>query len=730
MVETTCSLHLDNKLIISFSSLSEKCLHFHEMFVFSNHKTCECCPDCNLFVAFRCVLNTFLTRRDLKAMKFILSAFPDYIRRGIVSMEDNQGRVLLGQATLHGLADIVEYLLVECNAPTAQLVTDTSRMSSRFVDVFGEPLWVACKLGHLNVVKLLVKHGASLEMPSSDSTRPLHIAAREERDEVAHYLVECGADINAATSKGQTPLFFASRDLSEFFIEHGAKVNHKSCSGMSAMTQAVEANDVKKLKLLLEHGANLEKSSSNDVDCLTYAAICGKSKILSYLIKEADLQEDTKLEPARLAGLYELLGLYHLMGQQDIFYDWTREELWFSGRARYARNFFSDWWSEDEYKIASGDFIHQTAKQCFLEALVIRYENDCTMKINDTAHFYGVKHRLSKGNLDDFVTVCRNEDGRSADQLRRAMWMWGEILNPDHQYTISLSAYFLTLSLACFSLEEAVKFYSYFLQLAPRGSISCQTKTSVLSRLLSRCISHVNQEQDHKMDSEPVLAAFNLMMEESKWCSDMLRSRPLTHEQESAVEEAVEAVFGIMQLIGRFKGSNANQERAQAVLNTWVPLSLTTPNGTTLLHFVARHLDDQENFTFFQFLLKKGMKVNAIDRKRNTPLHLFLTPMVNEANFRSHLSSTELEVLWPTVATKTQMMLRYGAHLDACNDEGISIQELISKVPISGIELPEVSPLQCLAARVIRTNHIPMEALPRVLFDFVLLHRVVSRLER
>jgi hypothetical protein len=54
-------------------------------------------------------------------------------------------------------------------------------------------LYAAAQRGHLNVVKLLVKKGASIHQASDQGVTPLHVAALEGHQEVVDYLMSKGA---------------------------------------------------------------------------------------------------------------------------------------------------------------------------------------------------------------------------------------------------------------------------------------------------------------------------------------------------------------------------------------------------------------------------------------------------------------------------------------------------------------------------------------------------------
>lgn len=73
------------------------------------------------------------------------------------------------------------------------------------------PLHIASRLGNVDIVMLLLQHGADLDAITKDMYTPLHIAAKEGQDEVAAVLLEHGANNTAATKRGFTPLHLAAK---------------------------------------------------------------------------------------------------------------------------------------------------------------------------------------------------------------------------------------------------------------------------------------------------------------------------------------------------------------------------------------------------------------------------------------------------------------------------------------------------------------------------------------
>jgi ankyrin repeat protein len=146
-------------------------------------------------------------------------------------------------------------------------------------------------LDHLDFIKLLLAHGAdvNVRMESSTETRtifthqwlyeegatPFLRAAQSSDTELMHLLLEHGADPNLATYTGVTPLMVAAgigwvegvtfewseeQNLAtiQLLLELGADVNvHEREDGRTALMGAAHKGRVDVIKMLVDHGADL-----------------------------------------------------------------------------------------------------------------------------------------------------------------------------------------------------------------------------------------------------------------------------------------------------------------------------------------------------------------------------------------------------------------------------------------------------------------------------------------
>jgi len=72
-------------------------------------------------------------------------------------------------------------------------------------------LHLAAENGDLDIVKLLVKHGADINVVDSDGNTPLALTAFKGWLEIVHFLIENGADVNIKNDNGDTALHMVAR---------------------------------------------------------------------------------------------------------------------------------------------------------------------------------------------------------------------------------------------------------------------------------------------------------------------------------------------------------------------------------------------------------------------------------------------------------------------------------------------------------------------------------------
>ena len=91
------------------------------------------------------------------------------------------------------------------------------------------PLMNAASIGHTEVAKKLIEHGADVNAKDDTGATPLMLAAAFGHKETAELLLDKGADINAKNEIGATALLFAvtleQTETAKFLIDKGTDLN-------------------------------------------------------------------------------------------------------------------------------------------------------------------------------------------------------------------------------------------------------------------------------------------------------------------------------------------------------------------------------------------------------------------------------------------------------------------------------------------------------------------------
>lgn len=158
-------------------------------------------------------------------------------------------------------------------------------------DLGGEKtaLHLAACHGHMNIVTILLNHGADVNQFDSTLRRPLHDAALNGATEMIAVLLENGALVNTRDETSYQPLHLASRSGSceavRLLLVAGAYVDCVSNDGFQPLHHAAQFCDSKGLAtLLLDYGANIEATTNFGYTPLELACESGHILIVKELL--------------------------------------------------------------------------------------------------------------------------------------------------------------------------------------------------------------------------------------------------------------------------------------------------------------------------------------------------------------------------------------------------------------------------------------------------------------
>ncbi|XP_067003505.2 ankyrin repeat domain-containing protein 17 isoform X3 [Anabrus simplex] len=172
------------------------------------------------------------------------------------------------------------------------------------------PLMEAASAGHVDIVRLLIAHGADVNAQSSSGNTPLMYACAGGHEEVVHTLLESGANVEDHNENGHTPLMEAASaghvGVAKILLEHGAGINtHSNEFKESALTLACYKGHLDMVRFLLEAGADQEHKTDEMHTALMEASMDGHVEVARLLLDsgaQVNMPTDSFESPLTLAA--------------------------------------------------------------------------------------------------------------------------------------------------------------------------------------------------------------------------------------------------------------------------------------------------------------------------------------------------------------------------------------------------------------------------------------------
>ncbi|KAH6880148.1 ankyrin repeat-containing domain protein [Thelonectria olida] len=128
------------------------------------------------------------------------------------------------------------------------------------------PLLAAASTGHDETVRYLLAHGADPSAcPSQSGYTAMHMAAHKDKPHILQLLVSSGAPVDPLDRACETPLLVAAKlgngGSARRLIKLGADTERIGPDGMSVLSHAVKAGDLKLVNALLEMGTRMPSST-------------------------------------------------------------------------------------------------------------------------------------------------------------------------------------------------------------------------------------------------------------------------------------------------------------------------------------------------------------------------------------------------------------------------------------------------------------------------------------
>ncbi|XP_013779366.1 E3 ubiquitin-protein ligase MIB1-like, partial [Limulus polyphemus] len=146
----------------------------------------------------------------------------------------------------------------------------------------------ASQNGHIEVIKLLLRYNADVEIEDKDGDRAIHLAAFGDEPGVVDVLARAGADLNARNKRRQTPLHIAVNKghigVVRIMLELGCHPSLQDSEGDTALHDSISKKRDDMLTLLLDHNADISLTNNNGFNALHHAALRGNPRLDVFLI--------------------------------------------------------------------------------------------------------------------------------------------------------------------------------------------------------------------------------------------------------------------------------------------------------------------------------------------------------------------------------------------------------------------------------------------------------------
>ena len=547
------------------------------------------------------------------------------------------------------------------------------------------PLWCAAVANKLDIVKILISHGALVNSPSDTESTPVRSACYMTNIEVVKYLVDNGADLHKPNVNGGTCLINSvqSVELCNFLIDKGADVNAQDNSGNLALHYAIREGRFETVRLLLDRKSDPYVKNDFGDDAIQTAALRGHAEIFEYLMG--------KVKPSKIRRIEanELMGANYVDEKHDL----------------------------------------QKAIQLWREAMVWRHEDD--------------DNKLSKPVLTPCHAYQHATEPRSLAELEeravvpdniymQALLVRERILGPDHKDTVFGLMYRGAVYADTHRYQRCIDLWKYAFCLRHRKFQPLNQECLFTLQALCKLFWEIHEEQSRDLTTEKVQIADVMdVLEMSVVEIEMGQRIQGNHGDEFHM--LMQLTIHVMHLLcvllkcggkGDEKGDSCGDERYLNSLNKLVSklvrMKPRGKNNETLLHLAVssknnfindEFYSDLPNSDLIDVLLKCGSFVNARDNDGNIALHLI--ECSNLADETNH------------VQDMVMMLIEHGAHVDACNLNGkVACANITKNHKYSKWFVPsQYISLKCLCAKQVKKCKIAyVNEVPQSLIPFIEIH--------
>ncbi|XP_044571295.1 protein fem-1 homolog B isoform X1 [Drosophila ananassae] len=600
---------------------------------------------------------------------------------------DSQSLTPLTMAAMSGNVKFVKTLLSHYDV-------DLERECNVIFDgmiVYGATaLWVAAGMGHLQIVKLLVQAGASINHNTKAQSSPLRAACYEGRLDIVEFLIEHGADVNATNLFNNNTLMIAAYKghhlVVNTLLQNGSRPNDQALCGATALHYAAESGHLDVVVSLMDHGATLKKNELGITPALQAA------ERLHEDVLEAFIQRPGLMTPEEQIIALELLGATYANDKTKYDINKAYAYLLRAMQMRYSdpRGVIR---KRVEPPVPAYDNWFETENLPELNAIKLNHHS---IHMESLA----IRERILGRNNPELPQAIVYRGAVMADQGRfsQCQVLWNYAIDLRMRNNVSVD-------------RDLLRFAQLFAQIL-RVENHTLTLDHVLP-VLAKCQQEIQNNKLNMSEAKPVKCASIYQDQNNQNCITALYLiKIVTHLARRKMEQDI------------------NEEQIQElflVVRKFIQNDTRLQDGQTLLHLAVNGVMPVDEFYTNEMcrfpcyatalvLVHCGASVVAVDSARNTPLHILVTKVNTNQDRQAEM------------ARILQLFVQAGAHLDAVNAAGQTAATACKQPALAnllhGYQNAHTS-LKCLSARTIANNRLDFKGLiPTQLEAFIQMHSV------
>nr|XP_005995582.1 PREDICTED: death-associated protein kinase 1 [Latimeria chalumnae] len=230
-----------------------------------------------------------LDEEDSFVMKAIIHAINDDNVPGLQHLLGSLTNYDINQANKHGTPP----LLIAAGCGNIQILELLIKKGARIniQDKSGSnAIYWASRHGHVECLKFLNEKKCPLDVKDKSGETALHVAARYGNVDVVQYLCSIGANPNQQDREDETPLHCAAwhgyYSVSKALCESGCDVNIKNREGETPLLTASARGYQDIVECLVEHGADLDSTDKDGHIALHLAVRRCQIEVIKYLLNQ------------------------------------------------------------------------------------------------------------------------------------------------------------------------------------------------------------------------------------------------------------------------------------------------------------------------------------------------------------------------------------------------------------------------------------------------------------